>query len=58
MLNKQLVNSETLKKVLLEFQIIYTLNDVGLFEPKFGKIWTNPNIGLKILTQLQLLLST
>jgi len=34
----------------------------GCFNPKLGKIWSNPNVGLKIqfkiLTQLQLSLST
>jgi len=35
---------------------------LGCFNPELGKIWTNPNVGLKmllkILTQLQLSLST
>jgi len=36
--------------------------NAGLFHPNLGKLWTNPNVGLKnlfkILTQLQLSLST
>jgi len=30
---------------------------LGCLTPILGKIWTNPNIGLKIETQLQLSLS-
>jgi len=42
---------------------IYTLQTMlGCFNPNLDKIWTNPNVGLKmyfqILTQLQLSLST
>jgi len=25
----------------------YTLNNAGLFNPFFGQLWTNPNVGLK-----------
>jgi len=35
-----------------------TLKKVGCLNPNLGQIWTNPNMGLQILTQLQLLLST
>jgi len=31
---------------------------LGCLNQNLGKIWTNPNIGLKILTQLQRSLST
>jgi len=31
---------------------------LGCFNPNLGQIWTNPNVGLKMSTQLQLSLST
>jgi len=31
---------------------------LGCFNPNSGQIWTNPNVGLNILNQLQLSLST
>jgi len=31
---------------------IGTLKNAGLFQPKLGQIWTNPNVGLKMYLKM------
>jgi len=44
-----LLKRVVLLQIFVETNIIFYLNNAGLFELKFrySKIWTNPNVGLK-----------